>query len=869
MRVQNKILLAKLYQLKLDQQSFGLAKAWMATLERLKSAEQTCLFLRRCYRENVIPTSFRQPCRMPQEIRASRFIERLQKNLSKKLIRISIRQKFDEIARLKESSSHLRERLASDDINELMEQVSVVTKKDRKVSLIKKFNWLREKSTGDHRPQPEEHQKTQTSRERVSIIGDIDVPEAAVEAFAKGPNFAIEKKITKEELQRISQVEIAALAYALRWKAASATETTMIKNTPGTDTTEQTPVSISRNCPFKLKRIAPPRTNMDIEKSIKAFHVDMDRIVSRNKTNVNSHQNISPRERNAIRELTSNSDICITRSDKGGEIVIMSTKEIHDLNMEHLGDTRTYEKLKKDPTHTLRLTVNKTLRDIMTRGGFSPSLIQRFQTPPSARTQHFYTLPKTHKQTLKIRPIVSGRNGIFDRLGWSLQFLLRPLLKQVRAHISSTAELINKFEECPRTALKGKIPISFDVVSLYTNIDVEEAISTTLQYIQKYDTYLYGLTSCDINNLLHLLLENNVFEYPRSGIFRQIRGLAMGSRLSGTLAILTMDRFERLYIYRTVQPTIYVRYVDDTGMVVDSIGDAQRMLTYLNSKHTSIKFELELPSDDGYLPILDTAIKINQDGSLSYRLYTKPASKQITLHHDSHHPDSVKKAIISNEIRRAAHNSSPENSAEAMKSVISKLVNNGYPAETIQRTIRNPRKNPRQEKGTNPLTFRLPFISNRFDAEVRRALARHNINARIIHPRPQTLLQLAQPRTKPLDCKLRSCPIPYISCTARFVVYGITCEICKAVYIGSTTRALHDRAKEHIAAAKKRCQTSAVGEHYKVHHPTEEPRLRFCIIRRTEKDELRLRIEEALTINEIAPAMNRRSEDMGLNFLTF
>ena len=87
------------------------------------------------------------------------------------------------------------------------------------------------------------------------------------------------------------------------------------------------------------------------------------------------------------------------------------------------------------------------------------------------------------------------------------------------------------------------IPISLDVVSLYTNIDIGEAVSTTLQYIQSCDLHLYGLTPSDVNDLLLLVLDN-IFEYPGHGFYRQIRGLAMGSRLSGTPAILAMDRFE-------------------------------------------------------------------------------------------------------------------------------------------------------------------------------------------------------------------------------------------------------------------------------------------------------------------------------------
>ena len=116
-----------------------------------------------------------------------------------------------------------------------------------------------------------------------------------------------------------------------------------------------------------------------------------------------------------------------------------------------------------------------------------------------------------------------------------------------------------------------------------------------------------GLKTDDLFILLHLL-DNNIFSYEYIGIYGQIRGLAMGSRLSGILAILAMrDRFERLFIYRNLEPqlTIYVRYVDDIGTGVPNSDEAYRTLTYLNSKHPTIKFELKLPDSDGYLPILD------------------------------------------------------------------------------------------------------------------------------------------------------------------------------------------------------------------------------------------------------------------------
>ena len=70
---------------------------------------------------------------------------------------------------------------------------------------------------------------------------------------------------------------------------------------------------------------------------------------------------------------------------------------------------------------------------------------------------------------------------IFDRLGWLLQHVLKPILKQIPAHLSNTADLLERFKTTPADELRSKLPVSFDVISLYTNINGEEAIETTLE----------------------------------------------------------------------------------------------------------------------------------------------------------------------------------------------------------------------------------------------------------------------------------------------------------------------------------------------------------------------------------------------------
>ena len=264
-------------------------------------------------------------------------------------------------------------------------------------------------------------------------------------------------------------------------------------------------------------------------------------------------------------------------------MVVMKTATLDQLTIDHLNDQLTYERLARDPTEHLRKEVNSTLKEILLSRDYMMSFTNRFMTP-SAKTQVFYSLPKTHKTTLKIGPIVSGKNGIFDRLGWLLQNILKPLLKKCPAHITNTKELISRFQDNQHTSLSGKIPISFDVCSLYTNIGVQEAIDTCLHYAEKFDLECYGLHLSDINTLLHLLLDNNIFTYKQQ-CYRQIRGLAMGSRLSWTLAILVMDRFEHTHIYGQIQPAsdLYVRYVDDSNTLADNVAQAQQILQSLNT----------------------------------------------------------------------------------------------------------------------------------------------------------------------------------------------------------------------------------------------------------------------------------------------
>ena len=259
-----------------------------------------------------------------------------------------------------------------------------------------------------------------------------------------------------------------------------------------------------------------------------------------------------------------------------------------------------------------------------------------------------------------------------------------------------------------------------------------------------------------------------MFQYPGFGCYKQIRCLAMGSRLSGTLAILVMDRFKHNYIYRNLkpEPLVYVRYINDTGTIVNDANEAGQTLRYLNEQHPTIKFELELPDESGFLPILD--IKIKKDGSTQNKLYIKKANKGITLHNDLHHLTTTKKMMIRNELQRTNKSSDESHREGSMDMVKRKLENNGCDKGMIpQQPYKHRTKRPPPQ-----FTFRMPYLSEELNGRIRHLLKVHNIDVRIVNPTPITIKQYASQKQKNVvTCTMRKCLMISAKCTSCYVVY--------------------------------------------------------------------------------------------------
>ena len=153
--------------------------------------------------------------------------------------------------------------------------------------------------------------------------------------------------------------------------------------------------------------------------------------------------------------------------------------------------------------------------------------------------------------------------------------------------------------------------VSFDVVSLFTRVPVDDALLVIARLLQE-DTTLTGRTSIPPNDLcalIQLCLEATYFHF-RGTFYQQVQGAAMGSPLSPIVANLFMEDFERRALLTSpCMPRLWIRYVDDVFAVWPQKDRTLKDFhLHLNKQHPSIQFTME-EEDDNKIAFLDVLVR--------------------------------------------------------------------------------------------------------------------------------------------------------------------------------------------------------------------------------------------------------------------
>ena len=575
-----------------------------------------------------------------------------------------------------------------------------------------------------------------------------------------------------------------------------------------------TPLNINQhivlNLGLSFALIPEPKNNID-------FIVGFDKYISKNNfdkqdnclkglllTVVSEHDRKDPiprRLRMAIESLKK-LDIIITKSDKDGKIVIVDKNWYLNKAETLLSDDNTYEKLTKDPSHNAAAEFYRKIRRI---GGDKKSieLLEKYKviTP---KLPYFYGLPKTHKDGIPLRPIISSIGSYTYKLAKWLASLLSPFLGIFsNSHLKHSEDFISKFNSSNIPLNNTKL-LSLDVDSLFTKVPIKDVLEFLSAKLEPYqDHFPLGLEKTI--KLIELCVTNNIFSFNNS-FYKQKFGCSMGSPLSPVISNLYMEYFESVII-NDIKPEgmIWLRYVDDIFATWNSAwGDFDHFFNLLNNRVPSIKFKVEWEKDNR-IPFLDVLI-IRSPTGYKFAVYRKPTFSISYIHFFSYHDYSIKVSLASNLFLRALRICSNEYLESEFDTIKHHLKSIKYPDHTIEKAKYKANqifyRPPNQEKDTFSNKINIPYIDS-----IKRLTEPLGKSNPFSFSYPNTigssLVNVYQKKTK-----------------NETGVYTIPCNECNKKYVGYTNKGLLQRITEHKRSVRYGQQNSAIFNHLSTENHT-------------------------------------------------
>ena len=307
-------------------------------------------------------------------------------------------------------------------------------------------------------------------------------------------------------------------------------------------------------------------------------------------------------------------------------------------------------------------------------------------SPSGSRLAHLYGLPKTHKENLAVRPILSATSTYNYALAKWLDDKLTPL--SLNQHtVTDIFNFVNEVRELKIN--KGYILVSYHVSSLFTNVPLDKTIAILAEKAFRDNwfnsTCNLNISKEDLIDLLNVSTKGQLFQF-NGALYKQTDEVAMGSPLGPLLANVFMSSLEEKLELEGKLPDYYPRYVDDTLTIVPNITAATDFLNTLNHAHPSVSFTMEIKKD-GMLPFLGTQL-LNRAPQIETKVYVKPFNTGLLVHYQSYVDNRYKQSLLTTMLDRTYRLSSSWlyfwEECERLKSLFSRL---DYPHYLINSTI--------------------------------------------------------------------------------------------------------------------------------------------------------------------------------------
>lgn len=212
-----------------------------------------------------------------------------------------------------------------------------------------------------------------------------------------------------------------------------------------------------------------------------------------------------------------------------------------------------------------------------------------------------------------MRPIVASTDmiGIFLSEWLLVQLIANSLKNYNILNSKNLASVLNKFKLEP-----GHKLCSFDYVSIFTNVEVEETCRIILEH---YDIISVTTTvPVDVFfDCFKFFTNCSTFFMFDGSLFQQINGLAMGNRLEKILAEIRTNYalYQSLKDYDAETISFLYKYVDDVFATIEE--DFIHLVKEKISKSVGMELTITEENNDCDGEFLDCVFRRNQDQNLS------------------------------------------------------------------------------------------------------------------------------------------------------------------------------------------------------------------------------------------------------------
>lgn len=497
-------------------------------------------------------------------------------------------------------------------------------------------------------------------------------------------------------------------------------------------------------------------------------------------------------------------EVIFTNADKGNVTVAINKFEYEDKMNLLLSDVSTYEIVRKDPTNKIINELRAHLNRWKSKEFINKEMFNWLMSSEGILPRA-YGLPKIHKKDIPYRIIVSSINSPLYNIAGFLHDILNNSIQKPPSFIEDSFQFVKRMDGISMG--RDYELVSLDVVSLFTNIPIDLAVSSL---IKRWNS-ISRKTSFSMDEFIvaiKFVLNSTFFKF-QDKIYRQTFGSPMGSPLSPIIANITlMDIEERALESLSMKPLFYFRYVDDVILAAHN-DKIEEIVDVFNSFHDRIKFTCER-AEEGQLSFLDVKV-ITEGENIITKWYHKPTFSGRYLNFVSQHPVAHKRGVIIGMVDRALKLSHPRFHQEDFNNIIKILIDNNYPLPFIFHNIRErlkyyflnredkQKKLTEKDNNKKEKYFTVPYVVN--VSEKFSSMAKKH-GFKISYSRGRDLRQYIKRHKDEMD-----------RFTQSGVVYRINCLDCEATYIGQTKRKLETRVKEHKNDIKRSSSPSVISQH--------------------------------------------------------